>query len=257
MHLARERTRVGFALLLVLTGGLLWQRNEEGRLRKEVAERRLAQRDRDDLRRENERLTRSQTAPVELERLRAEHIEIARLRRTIVALKAGQSETVGREPPARSTASLFSPVNEWKNLGCATPQAALQTVCWAAAAGEIDTLESLLLLEPEARVVAEELLARIPATMKATYGTPDRLAALCTARDVPLMAMHLLPGELKRIHQGENEVILTVVFENEHANRSSNLTMRQMGNGWRLVIPESAIANFAGVVNGTAPAAPP
>lgn len=248
---ARRLTLFAFALLAVAGGALLWlQRQAGGQLRGELA---LLRERSDQLAAEralNRRLASEQVAAGELERLRADREALGRLRRELAELEgAAPKPPIARKDEAGEAMRTSVPASEWKNAGRATPHAAVETALWAAAGGDIERLAELLTLGPEARRRAEAVLAGLPAEVRAEYPTPEKFAALFTARDVPPgAAMTLYPTKARNDH----EVTLRVELEHReaaergtrHAARGALLTLRRFGDGWKLVVPESAVAKY-------------
>ncbi len=60
----------------------------------------------------------------------------------------------------------WTPAAAWKNQGQATPEAAVETMLWAAAGGDLSALKNTLALAPDARVERQQiyLQAYLPAT---------------------------------------------------------------------------------------------
>lgn len=244
-------------LLAVLAGALWRQRGESVRLQAELELQRMERRELDQLRAEKQRLTALQIPAAELERLRADHDAVARLRHELDVLRqagerrAAQFTPTRSAPPPSPTPSATEGIvadTLLKNVGRSTPAAAVETALWAATGGEVDALAGTLLLEGEARHAAESMLAGMPPAVRSQYGTPERLVALLTAKEIPLGSMHILAPP-----KPDPAGTRVVAQLRDHAGfiRAVALSVRKDGDGWKLVVPAGAIEKFR-----SSPAAP-
>lgn len=251
------------ATVLIAGGtGWLWQRRIAAELRGEIAARTTESVELERVRREHGRLAAEQVSRDELEKLRADHAAIDRLRTEIETLKAKKPEPataatvlmpdaaaeVDAAPPKAE--SLMTPASAWKNAGRATPQAALETALWAAAGGDVEALAQMLAMDAGARAKAQAIIAQLPPATQAEYSTPERLIALLSAKDVPTGGMRILAQK----KNGTDDVALTVVVESEGKRKGVNLALHRSEDGWRLVVPESAVDKYAATLSGAAKA---
>jgi hypothetical protein len=242
-----------FALAVVAGGAWLLQWQSGAQLRDEIALLRDENRQIAQLRAENAKLVAAQPPVAELERLQADRTAVVQLRAEIEKLKAGVDEreralnspAAIAKPTAESTALPMVPANSWKNAGRATPSAAVETVMWAASHGEVDLLASMLSFEPEIRRSVDNFFAAIPESMRAQYGTVERLVAQSMAKDVPL-AMRVDTEKLG----GSDRAEVVVRLQNKDGATQAPLALRRGDEGWRLAVPPDAvqaIANEIGV----------
>ena len=235
---------------------LAWQRHAAVGLRAEIARQHTAVRERAQLLAEHEQLIKEQLSVEELDRLRAERTAVAGLRAEIEAMRH-RVEAMARAAtpePRLSRVSLADgviPAAEWKNAGTATPDAALESVLWSAAGGDVEALAGLLRFDAEARAKAEGMFARLPPNLQNELGTPERLVALLTAKDVPLGAAQIvgtlpLPRETRLTTQltGTDGKMKTVVF-----------SLGSDEGRWHLVVPGSVVEKYATLL--PAPPVPP
>lgn len=242
-------------------GGLAWQRRIAAELRGEIAARTTETAGLARVRREHMRLAAEQVSRDELEKLRADHAAIDRLRTEIETLKVKKPEAVATAMPMAETAteqdaappkaeSLMTPASAWKNAGRATPQAALETALWAATGGDVEALALMLAMDVGARAKAQAIMAQLPPAAQAEYSTPERLVALLSAKDVPTGGMRILQQK----KNGTDDVSLTVLLESDGKRKGVNLALHRSEDGWRLVVPESAMDKYAAALSGTAKA---
>ncbi|MDO8543570.1 MAG: hypothetical protein Q7S40_24275 [Opitutaceae bacterium] len=256
----------GFTALIasVLTL-LVLQRNETAILRLEV---RAAGQELIELRQlkeQRERLLRDQVSGSELEQLRAESTELERLRADIVASR--QSAATAAKPnrilapraadAASTTATLdvmneIVPVGTLINAGRDTAAAAVQTALWAAAGGDVEQLAETLFLDPRARSKAQDLLASLSEEARAEYGTPERLVALFTAKDVPMGGARII--DFKR-SDASGARLVAQVMDASGKTRAVGLSVRQIGDIWKIAVPVAAVEKYAQLLKG-APAPP-
>jgi hypothetical protein len=253
-------------MLAVAAGVTIWLQRETSRqLQLELTQLREQRTEREALAEANRKLRGQQVSSEELARLRADRDAVARLRRELSDMEASVKDApppapAAATPPTPPPAPKPIPSTAWKNAGRATPEAALETALWAAVGGDIDLLASTLELSPGARQRAEALLANLPPATRAQYATPEKFAALFTARDVPLDSSLTLNS---RRADKEGEALLQVrltgsrTVEGKTAlveSKNTFLTLRSSGDGWKLQVPETAIEKYAAALS--APAAP-
>ncbi len=236
-------------LALVAATALGWQRQTTAGLRGEIAGQRAQIRERATLQAEHRRLTATQATPKELETLLAERAAVAQLQAELDSLRRRASESAvvrraERPEQAQPTPPLTGNVlahQLWKNRGAATPAAAFETTLWASAGGNIDALAGLLALDPDARTEALALFAQLPEKLRQEFGSPERLVAVLTAKDVPLGSATILgqypsPTDTK---------VAAQIFEAEGKQKVSLFSLRAEGDRWQLVVPGNAVKRYA------------
>lgn len=182
----------------------------------------------------------------ELDRLLAERNAVARLRAELSALRQRANETL--LPPAdRARTERPSIVRNvlafalWQNAGRATPEAAFETGLWASVNGDIDTLASLLVFDPEARNEAAALYARLPESLRQEFVSPEHLIAVLAAKDVPLGSATLLDQ-----YPAANETKVSAqIFDAEGKPKLALLSLRPDDAGWKFVVPTNAVKRYA------------
>jgi hypothetical protein len=143
---------------LILLGGLavfLWQRETTRHLQREVATRRVAAREGQRLRAENERLRGALAEPEGAQAKQLAQTEIARLRLEIAFWETQRKPAANRAPlpvmrpaPVRERAEDLTRIEDLKNAGQASPSAAFQTFVWALAKDDVSAWKPLLYLSP-------------------------------------------------------------------------------------------------------------
>jgi len=241
---------MAIAALTLLAGATLgWQRRTAMELRDEIALRRAQSGEQTRLQAEHQRLISTSATAEELATQMAERLAVTQLRTQLEALRRRASESAtGRrtEGPAQPQATPPLAGNVlayklWQNLGAATPAAAFETTLWASAGGDIDALAGLLALDPEARTEAAALFAQLPANLRQEFGSPERLVAVLTAKDVPLGSATILgqypsPTDTK---------VSALIFDAEGNQKISLFSLRLEGDRWQLVVPGNAVKRYA------------
>lgn len=256
-----KRILIGVAVLSV---GAVWigvQQFQAGReLCAELADLRHRQIEEARLRSENPRLRDAQVQASELEGLRADHAAVVRLRGEIEALRqraegAGKAaEAMVAAPPKEYVPSILDgpmPANMWKNAGGATPVAAVETVLWAAAGGDIDALAGRLTFDAGVRAKAEALLAGLPEATRASYGSPEQFIAALTAKDVPLGNAKIY--DTKYEIDNSRFMIAEVRDTAGGKPRQVQLRLRETGGEWKLLVRADVIKNYAAALKGAEP----
>ena len=210
------------------------------------------------LRTERERLSRMRTAVAEP--VRQEQSE-AQTRHQVSA------PTGGSVKPMESafTSGTWVPAQKWKNCGQADPAAAIETMLWAAAGGDVVTLNKVLLLDDTTRRAAEALLARLPATAQ-RFGGPEQLVAAFTSKAIPIGPARLdlqdcAPDRFNAylaVKSGDSSPAETISKSTEGPAELQpprlpdigpmmirSLALKRSADGWHIVVPPSAIAKIA------------
>ena len=255
-----RRPIIFLAVLALLMGGFITavivQRQTAAALRAEVEFERDRERAR--LAAETARLRANQISAAELVALRGDRAALAPLRGEIDALKkrteaaarmAAAKAAEGTKPREPSILEGPLPASAWKNAGSATPAAALETVLWAAAGGDVDRLAGLLRFDAGVRARVEGLFAGLNAAERAEHGTPERLIAALTAHDVPLGKAKLF--DTKAEFNGDRRVVVQLYETEGKAPRGVLFSLRPESGTWGLVVPASAVEKYAAMLKGT------
>jgi hypothetical protein len=246
----RAGSTFGWCVLtgLVLVGGgwLALDRMRLAQMREEIAALRDNERDLARLRAENKRLAAESISPAALEALRADRAAVIRLRAELEALKARPVVRASAPVPMPDSMPKTLSATESRNMGRATAAASFETVVWAAGNQDVETLNQSIALEGAAQKKADELFARLPAEDRKELGTADRLVAYLTARDVLSAKMSVLA----QMPLGEDGMVMKVLVEgSDGSKRMPTFSLRRYPDGWKLMVPESAIDKYAAFAN--------
>jgi hypothetical protein len=251
------KTKLAWAVIVVVIGAgggaLWWQHASQVHLEEELKELGRQDGERVRLREANRRLAETQPATVELEKLRADRAALSQLRAEITALRA-REKSVAEESAQRSSPRFAAgdkvPAGEWTNAGAATSSAALETVLWAAAGGDIERFANCLLLSERSRQLALQLRESLPPALREQSATPERLIALLACKDVPLGAAKVVAWDQAKTPTSTEQVRLQLSTP-DGATRDLLLKFAQQGDGWKLVVPDVALAKYFAMVKGT------
>ena len=204
---------------------------------------------------ENRNISSGLLPNADLERLRVDHAAVVRLRGEIDALKAREqapaelprSESVALA--AETPADAMIPAHDWKNVGRATPAAAVETALWAAAGGELNTLAGMMYLNTEGRAKVESALAGLPEQIRPSLGTPERMMAMLAMKDLPLSSMQALqvsaPLEGPGIPVNPDVAVVQLKLQNaDGATKSTKLTLRQGSAGWGFEVSSDVVDKY-------------
>jgi hypothetical protein len=253
---------VAFSLAAVLAGWLVEHLHAQ-QLNAELALLQDSRRELSRLQAEHRRLLAAQPASDRLAALRLANSEHDRLLREIDARK-----TAARSNPF--PLGEWMPASTWENRGRATPRAAIETVLWAAAGGDLAALENAFELDDATRAQADALIARLPPGARNDYRTPESLIAGLATRNIPPSS-----AQLAWLHETDaDHAIVGVLFPNLDAPaadeavadgppgvpppmlktkpivRLVTLNLHRTGSDWRLVVPSSAIDRMSRELTG-------
>lgn len=248
-------------LILVFAILLKRQRQAAAQLQDEIASRRVAADEWTRLNAEHQHLVAAQVKPDDLKQLAAERHAVSALLVEIEAMKH-RADSMARSPrqPAveKPTPSLMErgpvPASHWKNAGQATPGAAFETLLWASAGGDLDSLVRVLDLDSLARMEATEVLDQLPSAMRKEIGTPERLVALMTAKDAPMGSAEILSAYEAAAandasHAPATRKLNARVVDAEGNSTELLLDLRADNGTWRLVVPDAAIKKYGALLH--------
>jgi len=250
-----------FLALGVVAGAALWlQRQAAAQLRGERALLREEHASLARLRAENATLAAARPSAGERERLRADHAAAARLRGEIESLKAGVetredafkpkspagavSVSAARVEAATAPAERVLAAAKRKNAGRATPLAALETLLWAGANGDLTILAPSLAFDREAAQRARELFDGLPEAQRREYGSPHLMVATLMAKDMP--AGDARVTEVKS--SDSTAVRLEAELKDKDGDTSSGRFefVRNHDGTWLLQVPVAAVEHLVG-----------
>ncbi len=242
-HITGQLLLVWIVVAAVGLAALAVQRLTNVALQREVVRLRESNRELVQPLAENRRLKALQISDSQRKTLSADQAEVERLRAEVANIYA----TI----QARMTSRLVSQAltaRGWRNIGTATPGAAVETILWAAAGGDVDLLTELMDYSPEARAEAEGLYADLPEAVRAKYASPEQLIASLTAKDVPLTAVNFTGGN----GNGEKMSVQIHFFNDDGAPTLNeiSLSMVRSPGGWRLMVPPSAVVKYRAMLKG-------
>ncbi len=245
--------RLGLLALLLIGCGatVLWLRRDNERLERRLATGRAQEAQIARLRAENARArtlqdTGSGTAAIDA--------EIARLQAEIAGReKGGQGPGPvtdaldrNRDPEKELTRIEF-----FREVGNATPRAALQSLMAAALRGDDGRVAGLMAFDGPARAEIEAQLARLPPALRAKYPTPESLAALLFAE---VVTGHDAARLVREDFSDPRHATVTVAFARTPAGRP--LPLELGAGGWQLAISAELLPELRRAL-GAAPAPRP
>jgi hypothetical protein len=172
-------------LAVALGLGLAWQRLQLRPLQAELEVLRDQQQEIGRLQVRHAKLIAVQVPEAELQRLRNDRAAITRMRREVETLRAkAELKLQGGvgTPAERFGMGVDMPAAEWRNAGGATAAAALETVLWAAAGGEVEEFAKRIRFDAAARTAALALLQSLPPAERARHASPEALMAFSASR---------------------------------------------------------------------------
>ena len=189
-----------------------------------------------------------------------------------------EAEAANALPPAPPEPQVITPSpglvpgewvasSTWANRGQSTAPAAVETVLWAAARGDVPALGALLELDDATRSKAADLLGRLPVEARNAFGSAEGLIAIATVNNIPRTeaqvawfheadADHAIVGLLLGTAETDPaaESIRSPTEEagepppmlpDLRISKLAYLTLHRSATGWRLVVPATAVDRIA------------
>jgi RNA polymerase sigma factor (sigma-70 family) len=130
-------------------------------------------------------------------------------------------------------------IEDFRNLGRATPADAFQTIVWAAVKGDPE-LENMLFLNGAARAQADKMIAGLPEKERTNLNTPEKLAALY------LMAQldSVKTLQVVNVRPYDFETYEIDVASGERGSGTALYSLQATPTGWMLKIPAARLARF-------------
>jgi RNA polymerase sigma factor (sigma-70 family) len=166
--------------------------------------------------------------------LNAEGAELAQLRQRLAQLKDRPDGVVDSEMRPRSA---------WRNVGRATPEAALETLLWAESNRDWKTVaDTDVPLSPASKAIVDAWFASLSEAARAKFGTPESLLASLYSRVTGSTADPVVAYEVyaQQAHDGPNETQVKYWTRLASGTEQApiNVVLRQGTDGWQRVIGE-------------------
>lgn len=242
-----KTARIAIILICAATG-LGWgiERSRVAQLHQQLADRQREEATLRHLQREHDRLQSLQPTDWELDHLRRD----ANARELSAAAAPAQPIEPKPAPIPALEPGTWAQAAAWKNCGRATPEAALETMLWASAGGELGELKGVLEFDDASRIHAAAMLANLPEIDRRQYTAPEDLLALVVAGNVPLDSAQIVA----RQHVSDNEVLAYVRLKDPAGvTRQVCLTLHRAPDGWKLRVPGATVEALTEAASSTAP----
>jgi len=175
---------------------------------------------------------------------KAIHADLVTARTELAALeaKAGRSPADASATPSieanRDPTKALTRPDFLSNVGRATPEAAFQTLIWAAMKGREPELAACVSLDQAARAKAESLLSGLSSEARAKYGTPEQLVGLVFSHGVlESTAVQFATSSV----DGVDQATLTLRARANSREKEMKIPMVRSPDGWSMVVGENQI----------------
>jgi hypothetical protein len=248
------RLNAGALLVVVLviaiaaTLGSQWMATEAQRV--ELARVQEEHRELARLRSEHDRLTAAQMTAAEREKGRTDRAALVALqaevenarRRVDDVLQIAEEKRLAKE---RFPVGTVVAASEWRNAGGATPAAALETVLWAAAGGDVGVFAQRLDFATGAEAAARALWESLPPALRSQVHSPAEAVAYLSIKDVPLGS-----AEVRRWQEsdGPQQHVLVQLSQSGGWSKQANLFFHRLGGEWKLMVTAPVVARYAALV---------
>ena len=199
---------------------------------------------------EQARLQAAQPDPAQLAAWKAERAALPALRTAVetaqrkldfVTRAAAEKQAAFERFPAGVTV----PATEWRNAGGATPAAALESVLWAAASGDVGGFARRLKFFAGAQKAAAALRASLPPALRDQVKTPEEAVALFAIKDVPLGSVQVRQWSES---SGPFQQVALKLSQPDGATKEVNLVFLRGDDGWQLMVTDAVVARYAELV---------
>ncbi len=247
----------GVAALVAFCAILKGERERNGRLQLEAARLERLHANRLSLREEDDRLRQVLASTGDLPALRRHYREIERAKDAINALGL-QIHSLKRNlgqpaDPVWPEGSTVIPSSEWKFAGQASPANTVESVLWAARAGDVDQLTGLIALDKATKAKADAYFAALPGEARAQFGSSEKIVATLIAAQMP--TDYAAMATFREVDADPDSALLGVRIQEGSGNqRDLTFKFEREQDGWRLDVPSSVVSNLARQLN-PAPAA--
>lgn len=170
-------------------------------------------------------------------------VETAQRKLDLVTRAAAEKQAAFERFPAGVTV----PATEWRNAGGATPAAALETVLWAAAGGDVGVLAQRLKFFAGAQAAAKALMESLPPALRDQVKTPEETVAFFTIKDVPLGSVQVRQWIESNGPFPYQQVALKLA-QPDGATKDVNLVFLRSADGWQLMVTDAVVARYAALV---------
>ncbi|HEY4247094.1 MAG TPA: sigma-70 family RNA polymerase sigma factor [Lacunisphaera sp.] len=130
---------------------------------------------------------------------------------------------------------MLTHLNALRNVGRATPSAAIQTILWAITHGD-ENLPDMLFLNKAALKEAREMMVALPMETRASYETPEKLAALYLSKYV---LEQIDTVQIQGVTQLDPETVEVKILTGEKG--PTTVSMQGTPNGWMWKVKASLI----------------
>jgi hypothetical protein len=244
----RIRLSLLVALLVGCAGSVLWLRENNARLRRRVAElhRQNAQVMAAEAENARARALIARASGSDADAADATRAEITRLKaelteheRRIEERRAKNRAAVASLAMNRDPAQGFVPMENFQNLGNATPRDAFQTLAWAAMHGDDRLLASLVTFDDRSRAAVEAYRRRLPSNAAEKFPTAESLAGLLFANVITgTEAARVLDENIT----DPRHATVTIAFPRAPSGQAFPM---QLGpHGWQLAISEAMLPDL-------------
>jgi hypothetical protein len=207
-------------------------------------------------------------APVdgaELDRLRAEHSELMRLRGQVAAARQAQADlTNTRDQLARAESELkeakarpraedpplapgLKPSAEFQNAGRARPATSFETLLWANINGATNIVAQSITFDPESRAKAESILAGVSEPLRGQFSSIEEMVAYGMMHATPISGMRVAGEE--PIADDEYRLVTEWQYKDGRVQPESWRFQRGADGDWRMVIEPGMMNKLGRMLN--------
>ena len=167
----------------------------------------------------------------------AARAEVAVLETKAAGSRADASATPSIEANRDPTKAMTRP-EFLSDAGRATPEAAFQTLIWAAMKGREPEMAACVSLDSAARAKAESFIATLSAEMRAKYGTPEQLVGLVFSNGV--LESTAVQFVNSSVADGDHGTLAIRVRMNGRESETK-IPMVHSADGWSMAVGERQI----------------
>jgi hypothetical protein len=173
----------------------------------------------------------------------------------------GSNRRASNAPPAKTGSVRSSsvaqqptipllPATDWKNVGTATPNEALQTLFWAASNQDTNVFIKALVWDETAKAKLEALFAAAPEDIRSKFGSVDGMIfeMAMGGRDTPMTGFGIVSVKV----EGDEATLIEEHQYQDGSVRQNPITLHREDDGWHILLDDKRLEKLGAYLSSLA-----